>query len=749
MDRRSFIKLTAVTGTSATLASCGNPDHQLIRFVPDDDLTPGIAEWKPGVCALCSAGCGLTVRVMDADVEVVRDGQQGVTRMNVAKKLEGNPAHPINQGKLCARGQAGVQVTYHPDRLTGPIKRSGPRGSGQFEAISWDQALEAVLARLDALEAEGRQRALAFWSRPRRSLRRELVALFLSRFGAPPPVEFELFGDDVLRSANLLSFGREQLPTIDLERSRYVLSFGADLLGTWNSPVAQNVAYGRMRQGHPGVRGKFVQIEPRLSQTGANADEWIPIQPGTEGVFALGLAHLILGAKLRPASAAGAAGALIDGWSAGLPDYTPERVQQRTGVPAARLERLAREFADAQPAVAVSGGGALAHTNGLGQALAVNALNALAGTVGQAGGVFFTPQIRLPAIAKESRPNAVAAAARSLEAIAADLRENPQPPIEVLFLDDVNPVFAAPAAWRLTEAIEKIPFIVSFGSFLDETSVLADLVLPDHSFLESWIATLPESGSIGAVATIGAPVMRPLHQTRATPDVLLDLGRRLKRPLSPALPWQTIDEMLQAGFGDAWSDGQVQGGIWGARVPAAAIVTSAAKPGGRASGLADAQFDGSADDYPFHFLPYPSTAFLDGSLAHLPWLQELPDPITSAMWSSWIEINPATAGRLGISQGDLVEITSRQGSVRAPALLWPGIAPGVVAMPAGQGHRTFTRYASGRGANPLAILAAMKDSATGALAWAATRVKIARVSGPDGSLVMFAGEMRERPNEGR
>src|SRR5438094_5498052 len=109
MDRRDFIKLTAITGTSATLASCGNPEHQLIRFVPDEEHVPGVAEWKPSVCPLCPGGCGLIVRVMEADVEVARHGQDGIIRMGVAKKLEGNPEHPISQGATCARGQAAIQ----------------------------------------------------------------------------------------------------------------------------------------------------------------------------------------------------------------------------------------------------------------------------------------------------------------------------------------------------------------------------------------------------------------------------------------------------------------------------------------------------------------------------------------------------------------------------------------------------------------------------------------------------------------
>ena len=148
-----------------------------------------------------------------------------------------------------------------------------------------------------------------------------------------------------------------------------------------------------------------------------------------------------------------------------------------------------------------------------------------------------------------------------------------------------------------------------------------------------------------------------------------------------------------------------------------------------------------------HFLPYASIAFGDGSTAHLPWLQELPDPLTSAMWSSWVELNPATAAKLGIAEGDVVEIASAHGSVRAPAVMFPGIAPDVVAMPAGQGHEHFTRYASNRGANPMAILGTSTEPETGALAWAATRVKLTRLEPPDGSLTMFAGEMYEKPHE--
>ena len=707
MDRRDFIKLTAITGTSATLASCGNPEHQLIRFVPDEDLVPGVAEFKPSVCPACAAGCSVNVRVMDADVETVRNGQAGVVAMSVAKKLEGNPKDPISQGGLCARGQASIQITYHPDRLTQPMKRSGPRGSGLFTPVSWDEAIGELASRLDALAAAGDQKSLAYITRPRRSRRLALVAEFLGRFGAPAPIEFEAMDDEIVRRANAISFGHHQLPTIDLARSRFVISFGADFLGTWNSPVAQSVAYGLMRQGHPQQRGKLVQVEPRMSLTGANADEWVPAKPGTEGIVALGLANVIVTNKLRPA-AGGRAAAAIEGWSSGLADYAPARVEQMTGVLAKRLERLARELAEFRPAVAIVGGAPAAQTNGLFTALAVNALNDLLGAVEQPGGIFFTPGVE---------PVAVKAA--PLQSLSA----------KVLLLDDANPMFGAPKSMKVREALDRVPFIASFGSFIDDTSVLADLLLPDHSFLESWVDAAPESGAIEAVKTVAGPVMKPIHQTRATSDVLIEVAGKIKSPI--ALPWKTAEDVAKS-----------------APVVRNPQSHSALRNPQSAMRYAEPRFDGDAAQFPLHFLPYKSTQFGDGSTAHLPWLQEMPDPLTSAMWSSWVEINPKTAERLQIAQGDLVEITSTQGSVRAPAMIFPGIAPDVVAMPVGNGHEVFTRYASGRGANPLAILAPVMQEDTGSLAWAATRVKIARAGGDARPLIMFAGELREQPHEG-
>jgi menaquinone reductase, molybdopterin-binding-like subunit len=759
MERRDFLKISAAGGAAAALEGCGNPDHQLIRFVPEEDLVPGIATWKPSICTQCPAGCGLLVRVMQGEAEVVRNGQLGLIKMGLAKKLEGNPAHPINQGRLCPRGQTGLQVTYHPDRVRNPLQRTGPRGSGQFQEITWDDAIKQLISHLSTLQTNKQGNRLALLTSPLRGQRRDMVHRFADTFGAVPPLEFAFFGQSVATFANSASFDYLGPATVDLAQSNYVISFGADFLGTWNSPVAQSIGYGHMRKGRPGQRGKFVHVEPRISQTGVSADEWIPCKPGTEGVFALSLAHVILRDKLRPA--VGGPSGTIDGWSQSLPDYAPEKVADQIGVPTEKITRIAHEAAANGPAVAMIGSRATAHTNGLFSALAVNALNVLFGSVGKPGGIVFSPaqgaQIRAPhfppglEIVKPLGENA------PLHVVVDSVLSSPGA-LQVLLLYNANPVFATPPGWRVREALEKIPFIASFGSFIDETSALADLILPDHSPLESWLDDAPPSGSTKIVTSLTPPAMMPLHNTRAMPDVLLDVAHQLGGDLSKALPWKTYDEALQAAFtalykeqgskvakdaDEFWSKVQDQGGWWSAEDKPAPI--GAAKLLGPPRKYTAPQFDGDANDFPFHFLPFASQMQYDGSLANLPWMQEAPDPLSSVMWGTWVEINTQTAAKLGIQQGDLLEVASQHGSLQAPAFVTPGIAPDCVAMPVGQGHTSFTRYATDRGANPISILAPLTDTETGSLAWAATRVKISRIG--KGKMVLFGGSLTETPPE--
>jgi len=300
VKRRNFLKLAAVSGAAVTIDGCGDHATQLIHFIPEETLVPGLAVSRPGVCNQCSAGCGLRVKVVQGDAEVVRKGQSGLIKMGLAKKLEGNPLHPVNHGKLCARGQAGLQVTYNPDRIQQPLKRTGERGAGQFAPIGWDEAVENLVAHLSPLASGHSPQSLGLLTRPLMGQRRTLVERFLSGFNGAQMVSFEPFDDSVLREANRLSFGHSQLPTFDLARSNYVVCLGADFLGTWNSPVAHNVGYGAMRQGRPGHRGKFVQVECRMSQTRRTASD-ASVVWGSQTLMTLALTPRFL-ASLRPSA---------------------------------------------------------------------------------------------------------------------------------------------------------------------------------------------------------------------------------------------------------------------------------------------------------------------------------------------------------------------------------------------------------------------------------------------------------------
>jgi anaerobic selenocysteine-containing dehydrogenase len=404
------------------------------------------------------------------------------------------------------------------------------------------------------------------------------------------------------------------------------------------------------------------------------------------------------------------------------------------------------------------GDAAAAQSNGLFNALAVNALNALLGSVGKPGGILFSSQ----EIARPGKPTTGAsgnAPENSLLSLVNRIHSAPDA-VKALLLFGANPVFATPVAWGVREAFEKIPFIASFGSFIDETSALADLILPDHSPLESWLDDAPTSGSTRMVVSVAEPAMHPIHDTRAMPDVLLDVAHQLGGDFDKALPWKTYDEAIQTEFAalykekgaksakdadEFWKKAREQGGWWSAEETATPIGTG--KTGGGPVKVTAAAFDGDANDFPFRFLPFASQLFYDGSLAHLPWMQEAPDPLSTVMWGTWVEINPKTAEKLSIRQGDMLEVTSQHGKLRAPALVTPGIAPDVIAMPVGQGHENFTRYATGRGANPISILAPMQVAETSSLAWAATRVKISAVG--HGKLVLFGGSLTEAPVQPR
>lgn len=716
MKRRTFLQLGTFTVADAVLAGCQARNEKLIPYLnpPEEGVTPGTADYYASSCRFCPAGCGILVRVSEGR----------------AKKIEGNPVHPVNRGKLCARGQAILQELYHPDRIPQPLKRSGPRGSGKFTRISWEEGLSLLTGQLRTLQREQSTDRLALFASPLRGTLAELTTDFMRSFGSPHHFSYELLSPEWLRTATNRSFGQSTLPWYDIAETRYLLSFGADFVEYHLSPVQYGFAFGRMRQGRDTVRGHFTYVGGRMSLTGASADRWLPARPGSEGALALGMARLILSESIYDADSLALNGLNADKLLARLDAYDLSRVSELTGLSQGAIAEVAREFATTRPALALAGEMVAFQTNGQESIRAVQLLNLLVGNLNRPGGVY-------PEAGDITGPeNSFADVLSLVEKMRGDK-------IRVALIHG-DPVHAIPPATGLQEALARIPFVVSFSTLLDDTALQADLVLPDNAALESWGDVIPLAGTRETVVGLMQPVVTPLFDTRQFPDALLSVARELGGKMALTLPHQSYLEMLKGAikkrtshakgkdFETVWVDLLRQGGLFmtskkhgnGYRWMSGTTFPDPGEP----------SFAGDGRSFPLHLLVYPSTSFYDGRGASLPWLQQFPDPMTTAVWGSWIEINPQTAANLGINFGDLVEVTSPQSSLRLPAVIYPGIRPDMVAIPMGQGHLGMGRYAEGRGVNPLALVTLTSYTTESQPAWNATRVRLIRISS-NGELV--------------
>src|SRR5919197_978670 len=275
MKRRDFFKIVATTGAAAAAGGCQQATETILPLVvPNEQLVPGVAAWFATVCRECPAGCGVIARNRDGRVV----------------KLEGNPDHPVNQGALCARGQAALQGLYHPDRFPGPQRREG----SAVAPIGWDDALKIVAEKASALRQAGKGRAIALVSQLESGGLGALLDRFTQAFGARPRVTLEPFGYEALRAANRQTFGRDAIPHYAFEEAEVVLSFGADFLETWLSNVGHARGFTRMHTFRDGRAGTFIHVEPRQSITASSADEWIRNAPGTEGMLALAILKVLL-----------------------------------------------------------------------------------------------------------------------------------------------------------------------------------------------------------------------------------------------------------------------------------------------------------------------------------------------------------------------------------------------------------------------------------------------------------------------
>ncbi|MBI6545542.1 MAG: molybdopterin-dependent oxidoreductase [Cyanobacteria bacterium NC_groundwater_1444_Ag_S-0.65um_54_12] len=701
MNRREFLKISGLAGSGFLLGACESRHSRLKSYVERPaHLVPGEPTYFASACDLCPAGCGVMVRVVEGR----------------AIKLEGLPDHPVNHGGLCPLGQGGVQHQYHPDRFRGPRWRAN-RGAVS-EETSWEQAINKLA---DGLQQAQGALAILVGSQVR-GHRYGLLAKLAQAFAAPAPLLVDHFGLEAVRAANVVVFGRPEIPTYDLPNTQLLMVFGDDPFTTGMAPTHYSWGYGLFRRGRETIRGQLAVISTRFGEAAAIADLWIPVKPGTHGA----IAQALLGPTVTGGISTALAAAL-------------------TGAPEERIRALVEKFKQIRPAIALGGGEVLGYTNAVATLIAVNSLNVVAGVLGRPGGV-------LPAAAPPLT-DMVPPPPASYRELVALLERMHAGKVKALLLVGSDPFMAFPAAAKLEEALARVPFIASFATLPDDGAASADVILPDSTFLERWGDSTPLIGTGASVATLMQPAILPFFASRAAEDVILEAARGAGHDLGYAnaaayfkQQWSTLAPDKQVpGHQSSWKQVLRTGGIFhrtpgklpGRQQPSTLAVSET--PAVSLTAPGPAIFSGDPANRPFHLLPLRSLKYRQGLAAHLPWLQELADPMSAAAWGGWIEISPQLADKLGVTLYDEVRVESDHGSLMLGVVLYPGLPENVVGVPLAYSRKQGTRYDSvntdyvwpatqkadpGRGADVRTLLAPVIEERSGGWAWGATRVSI-------------------------
>jgi len=710
VDRRGFVRLL-LAGGAGSLAACAPvpPDQKIVSPVDrPEEMIPGKLLDYATTCRACPAGCGMTVRTREAR----------------ATKLEGLAGHPVNDGALCARGQAQLQQLYSPDRLTEPLRRND---AGELVPIGWDEALALIAERVGGLTATRSGSRLAVLSRQLGPTMRHLLGAFVDSTGGSL-LEFEPFPYAPMRAASELCFGKPALWRPHLERARMVLSLGADFLETWLSPVHQSRGYTHARRYEDGAIGTHYQVEPRLSLTGANADQWILIRPGTEHILAMGLLRVILAERLDRELDESAREAL----TRLAEPYLLATVEAHTEIPIAEISHLARTFATTRPAVALPPGLSASGETAAAAHVAVVLLNLATGNLGETLD-----------IAESKALEALATGATLTDLQSASIRGD----IEVLFVCEANPLFSLPGVGDWQRAFKAVPLVVALASTLDETAVAADLVLPLTTPIESWGDFVPYTG----VNNLQQPAMRPLFGARQMGDLFIDLAGQVGGAVATAVPWRSFTDCLRDQWSTVWeesSTGATFEAFWSESLRTGG---TRSEPARDPLSLAPEVLSGEwlpglevPEQAGLQLILAPSLHHYDGGSPNTPWLEEIPDTLSQVAWGPWVEVHPDTARGLEIREGDLLAVESANGIVHAPAHLNSWMRADSVTVPLG--HRYPSRGESGLYTSAVHLLGGQTELASGGILWLGTTVSLRRL-GPSHQLLSprASADLEDRP----
>ncbi len=665
MNRRTFLKLAGM-GSVAFAAGCASePEQKLFTLVhAPDDMVTGKATWYASTCRECPAGCGVIAKNREGRVI----------------KLEGNPYHPINQGKLCMRGQASLQRIYDPDRIKSPLlkdkKRWLPIEFSQARALLKDKAAEA--------SKKGPNRVRMLTGIEGDSLLK-LFSEFLKKWQSPDPLVFEPFDYEALKASNEKVFNLKGLVSYNMQNADFLVSFGADFLETWLSPVEYAQKFKAMHALNIGKKNLFFQVSPYLSLTGANADLWIPCNPGGETAIVLGLINEALKfnrGQYLPRS-------ILSPLAQTVSTYTTSRVPELSGISPEHYKTLTSRLIQSQYPLILGTRTGSTGEHDLQTNTAVNLLN-----------LILDHKLELLDFDNRHKVEIAAERSRVIDFFQALKRET----ADLLLLNNTNPVYALPPGSGVKDALNtKSLFVVSFSNFMDETTRHADLIFPVGLPLETW-------GEYEGKTGIGSTLQPAMGKLTGAPDI--------------------GDVFLESTFGDDLSSQNLKTYLFQHFIRKRYIKTEkdwvkTIQQGGtfrqtlihRSDWVAPASVTDTFNSIPkpldtdLVFMATPSIRFFDGRGANLSWLCEIPDPLTKISWHTPVLMHPLAMAKNGLAHGDIIEIRSKWGHLEAPVYETQMIRPNVLVMEMGQGHDFYGRYAEGMGLNPVHLFSPESEAA--------------------------------------
>lgn len=627
-SRREFLKLAGFAFAGTAFSGCERApvEYSLAPLVQPEEIVPGRAYDYASTCGGCSAGCGLLAKV--------RDGRP--------IKLEGNPEHPLSHGGLCAAGQSSLLGLYDRLRLQQPLHAGTPAG--------WNEVDQAIRARLAEIGNQGGAVRFLTGSVPSPATR-ALIQRFLSQFADARHVVHDARSCSAILAAHERTHGVRLLPRYRIDKAQTIISFDADFLGHWISPVEFTAAYQRARRMEgPAPRPSYhVQFESRLSLTGSKADRRLVLAPGEVGLVMSHLATRL----------AGKAGVVLH-----------NDQLEKAPVEESFLDRLADDlWQQRQRSLVVCG------AQDVNDQVLCNFLNHLLDNYGS------TLDLEHHSFQKQGNEP-------DLEHL---LREIHEDKVAALFVYQCNPVHDVPAGDALSVALRRVPLLVSCGERLDETARLAEYVCPVPHYLESW----SDAEAVGGVVSLVQPAISPLGNAR---PLLESLAVWMGKP-------QSARELLQArweqdvfprrlggeAFQEFWDHTLHDG--FALVAPQAGLAQPFDPETVRLVPRASRPPEGT-----YSLALYAKTGMPDASHAYNPWLHELPDPLSKVTWDNYACLSPASAARLGVENGDVVrlEAADARGKLLAlelPALVQLGQHDQVVAVALGYGSLLSARFA--------------------------------------------------------